>query len=106
MGNLETLEKLFADGGIDLRRGALFDYALGPMPESPDFDRVEDAARAGSRRRAGYTTEGWLPGSRRARYGEIRYLPNEHAGNKAIGLPSDDTQLAFWTLGRCSKMAA
>lgn len=100
MGNLETLEKLFADGGIDLRRGALFDYALGPMPESLDFDRVEGMLLGLAVGDAlGNTTEGWLPGPRRARYGEIRdYLPNEHAGNKAICLPSDDTQLAFWTL--------
>lgn len=47
----------------------------------------------------GNTTEGQLPAERRARYGEIRdYLPNHHAGNRPVGLPSDDTQLAFWTL--------
>ena len=26
------------------------------------------------------------------------YLPNVHAGGRRVGLPSDDTQLAFWTL--------
>lgn len=26
------------------------------------------------------------------------YLPNPHAGGRRVGLPSDDTQLAFWTL--------
>jgi len=36
---------------------------------------------------------------RRGRYGEIRdYLPNRHAEGRRVGLPSDDTQLAFWTL--------
>lgn len=47
----------------------------------------------------GNTTEGWLPAHRRLRFGEIRnYLPNPHAGMQSAGVPSDDTQLAFWTL--------
>ena len=47
----------------------------------------------------GNTSEGMMPAGRRRRYGEIReYLPNPHAGGRAVGLPSDDTQLAFWTL--------
>jgi ADP-ribosylglycohydrolase len=47
----------------------------------------------------GNTSEGLLPHQRRIRYGEIRdYLPNRHASQRRIGLPSDDTQLAFWTL--------
>ena len=34
-----------------------------------------------------------------AQYGEIRdYLPNRHAAGRRVGLPSDDSQLAFWTL--------
>lgn len=32
-------------------------------------------------------------------YGEIRdYLPSKYANHQCIGMPSDDTQLAFWTL--------
>src|SRR5437588_5399928 len=47
----------------------------------------------------GNTTEGQLPRHRRESHGEIRdYLPNWHADNRAVGVPSDDTQLAFWTL--------
>src|SRR5207253_1427548 len=43
--------------------------------------------------------EGQLPSSRREIHGEIRdYLPNWYADNRAMGVPSDDTQLAFWTL--------
>ena len=46
----------------------------------------------------GKTTESWFPRERRARFGEIHdYLPNRETGEKK-GLPSDDTQLAFWTL--------
>ena len=47
----------------------------------------------------GATTEGQLPQRRRAAHGEIRdYLPNRNAAGLPGGLPSDDTQLAFWTL--------
>ncbi len=46
----------------------------------------------------GNTTESCLPAERRADYGEITtYTLNDHAGD-ARGYPSDDTQLAFWTL--------
>lgn len=49
----------------------------------------------------GNTSESQLPETRLHRYGWISdYLPNRHAGNVCIGLPSDDTQLAFWTLER------
>ena len=47
----------------------------------------------------GNTTEAMLPGDRRKQHGEIRgYLPNRHADHRAVGLPSDDSQMAFWTL--------
>ncbi len=47
----------------------------------------------------GNTSESVNPGRRAERFGEIRnYLPNHHAGGRRIGLPSDDTQMAFWTL--------
>jgi ADP-ribosyl-[dinitrogen reductase] hydrolase len=47
----------------------------------------------------GNTSEGQLPSVRRERHGEIRdYLPNWYADNRPVGLPSDDTQMAFWTL--------
>ncbi len=47
----------------------------------------------------GNTSESLNPGERGARHGEIRdYLANRHARGHRVGLPSDDTQLAFWTL--------
>jgi ADP-ribosylglycohydrolase len=47
----------------------------------------------------GNTSEGLTARDRDARYGEIRdYLPNRHADGRRVGLPSDDSQLAFWTL--------
>lgn len=46
----------------------------------------------------GITTEGKLPTVRKGRFGEVRnYLPNKYTGS-CLGYPSDDTQLAFWTL--------
>ncbi len=46
----------------------------------------------------GKPTEGMLPHDRKHRFGEIRdYLPTSYA-DEPIGVPSDDTQLAFWTI--------
>ena len=47
----------------------------------------------------GNTSEGISPHVRRDLHGEIRdYLPNRYADGRRVGLPSDDTQMAFWTL--------
>jgi len=47
----------------------------------------------------GNSSESLMPDERRNRYGYIEnYLPNRHANGQCIGLPSDDTQMAFWTL--------
>lgn len=47
----------------------------------------------------GNTCEAMSPGERRRVHGEVRsYLPNRHAEGREVGLPSDDTQLAAWTL--------
>ena len=44
----------------------------------------------------GNTSEGLNPRDRGRQHGEIRdYLPNRYADGRAVGLPSDDTQLAF-----------
>jgi ADP-ribosyl-[dinitrogen reductase] hydrolase len=70
------------------------------MPDSLDFERVEGMMLGLAIGDAlGATTEGQSPPGRRAKHGEIRdYLPNRYAGGRPVGLPSDDTQLAFWTL--------
>lgn len=47
----------------------------------------------------GNTTESRRPRDRARDHGEITgYLPNRHAGESRVGLPSDDTQMAFWLL--------
>ena len=77
--------------------------ALGDPPahaRAPDPDRISGALLALAIGDAlGNTSESRPPHERRAQHGEIRdYLPNRHAGGRRVGLPSDDTQLAFWTL--------
>src|SRR5512139_1153791 len=47
----------------------------------------------------GNTSEGMTGPQRHAQFGEIRdYLPNPRMGGHRVGLPSDDSQLAFRTL--------
>ncbi len=104
MSNQEILEGLFHDGGIDLRRGPLFDVTPPPLP-SDAWDRVEGMLLGLAIGDAlGNTTEGMLSAERQRRYGEVRdYRPNRFADHRAVGLPSDDTQLAFWTLERMTE---
>lgn len=47
----------------------------------------------------GNRSESIYPADRRSLFGEFRdYVPHPFAGGRAVGLPSDDTQLAFWTV--------
>jgi ADP-ribosylglycohydrolase len=98
--NRQILAHLFETHQIDLRRGQIFDTSPYPMPGDLDFGRVEGMMLGLATGDAlGNTTESQLPQARRAAHGEIRdYLPNRHANYQPAGLPSDDTQLAFWTL--------
>jgi|TARA_Y100000031_G_scaffold139185_1_gene165695 ADP-ribosylglycohydrolase len=94
------LLKLVENRVLRLHWSPLFDEPAPFAPDSVDFDRVcgmllglciGDAL--------GNTSEGMLPKHRFLAHGEIRdYLPNRYAEGKPVGLPSDDTQLAFWTL--------
>jgi len=104
MTNRESLQQLFTEGLIALRPARLLDTAPPGLPAAFGFDRVEGMMLGLAIGDAlGVTTEGQLPDERRRRHGEIRdYLPNRNCrpppGDPAIGCPSDDTQLAFWTL--------
>lgn len=99
MTNHATLDRLFAAGDIDLARGPLFDRVLPARPDL-DFGRVEGMllglaiGDALGRPLAGEPDE-----ERRRLLAEADgYQPNPLAGGRAVGLPSDETQLAFWTL--------
>jgi len=93
-------EELLASGRIAIQRGPIFDAA--PVPPAPDD--LEDRVRGMMLGLAigdalGNTSEGATPTLRRAKYGEIvDYWPNWYAENRPVGVPTDDTQLAFWTL--------
>lgn len=90
---------LFKEQRIELRQGSLFRKEPAPI-EPPYWGRVEGMLLGLAIGDAlGNTSEGMRPRERFGRYGEIRdYLPNSYAGGRPVGLPSDDTQLAFWTL--------
>lgn len=92
------LDQLFADEAIRLKRGAIFDQV--PATLSPDPDRLSGmmlGLAAGDS--LGAPSESMTPGHRRAAYREIRdYLPNRYADNRPVGTPTDDSQMAFWTL--------
>jgi ADP-ribosyl-[dinitrogen reductase] hydrolase len=98
--NRETLDHLFATGRIDIRRGPLFDTP----PESPacplNWSRINGMMLGLAIGDAlGRTSEGLRPAERKAHCGQVRhYLPNRYADGRRVGTPSDDTQLAFWTL--------
>lgn len=98
--NRTTFNGLLKNDMIAVRGNALFNTQ--PMPLSPNFSysRAEGmmlGLAIGDS--LGNTSEGMLPQKRFALYKEIKYyLPNKYADQQAVGLPSDDTQLAFWTL--------
>jgi len=96
--NTTLLRQLFAEGAIDLQRGPLFDSVPPDIPANFDWDRVDGMLLGLAIGDAlGNTSEGMRPAERRARFGEIRdYIQHWHSHE--VARPSDDTQLAFWTL--------
>jgi ADP-ribosyl-[dinitrogen reductase] hydrolase len=97
--NRELFSRLSEDNAIRIKRGRIFDEHLLPKTANFDFGKVEGmllGVAIGDS--LGITSEGMLASERKARFGEIRdYIPNRYV-DKAIGFPSDDTQLTFWTL--------
>jgi len=107
--NGETLKWLFENEQIDINDSVLFSSAPKALPDDLSFDRIEGMMLGLAIGDAlGITSEGMLPEWRRQMHGEIReYLPNRYVdlapGEKAKGYPSDDTQLAFWTLEQINR---
>ena len=95
--NRQALDDLFASRQIALERGRLFSATPAAMPPGFEFDYVEGmmwGLAIGDS--LGNTSEGLLPGRRRDFHGEIRdYVSSPR---RVAGSPSDDSQLAFWTL--------
>lgn len=98
--NRSALETLIQNRQIRLKQGNLFDVEPLPIESNLDFNKIEGMMLGLAIGDAlGNTSEDMLPSVRAAKYGEIGdYQPNRHAENRRVGLPSDDTQLACWTL--------
>ncbi|MBN1948081.1 MAG: ADP-ribosylglycohydrolase family protein [Bradymonadales bacterium] len=71
-----------------------------PADIRPSWDRVEGMLLGLAIGDAlGNTTESMNPRERKLWFGNVQdYLPNPYAYDRCVGLPSDDTQLTFWTL--------
>jgi ADP-ribosyl-[dinitrogen reductase] hydrolase len=101
--NFELYQSLLDKGILNMRNTPTL---FSDLPEiEPDPSKVEGLllgiaiGDALGNTSESLPTNNMNPHSRRRRYGWITdYLPNKHAGNRRIGLPSDDTQLAFDTL--------
>ena len=98
MTNREWLERLWADGQMPIRRAPLF--GRKPHGVVADWERVEGMLLGLAIGDAlGNTSEGLSPRQRTEFVGEVRdYRPNRYLDHRAVGLPSDDTQMAFWTV--------
>jgi ADP-ribosyl-[dinitrogen reductase] hydrolase len=100
MSSTETLNNLFKEEKIHVERSDFLLEKPCAMSEKFSFSKVRGMLLGlciGDS--LGNTSESMGPGRRHKAHGEIRdYLPNRHLRGKAAGLPSDDTQLAFWTL--------
>ena len=98
--NLEIMKKLFKEDIIKSKEPS-FIYETKPKIKLTRFSKIEGmllGIAIGDS--LGNTTESMMPKERRQKYGLITdYLPNKHAHKERKGLPSDDTQLAFDTLG-------
>jgi ADP-ribosylglycohydrolase len=97
--NRETLQWLFGEDKISVAWSPLFTEKPEPPLAKLDWDRVDGMLLGLAIGDAlGASTEGLRPRFRKRIFGEIRdYLENPHTGQH-LGYPTDDTQLAFWTL--------
>lgn len=92
---------LAEQGVLQIRWSDFFERTPASMPPEIDItDRLEGmmlGLAVGDS--LGNTSESMFPQSRVAAHGHIdNYLPNKHVNFQRVGLPSDDTQMAFWTL--------
>ena len=98
--NPSLLRELVEYTQLNLTLGPLFEQPAPCSPGPISWNRVRGMMLGLAIGDAlGNTTEGQLPETRRQQRGEIRdYLSNRDAEHRSVGLPSDDSQLAFWTL--------
>ena len=94
------LEQLLQEGAVRVQPSPFLSMPPAPLPGNFSFDKIEGMLLGLAIGDAlGNTTESMLPDERHQGFGEITdYLPNRHVAGQRVGLPSDDTQLSFWTL--------
>jgi ADP-ribosylglycohydrolase len=100
MDSSSLLNSLLAQRKIALESASFLKRVPHPLPEDWEFERVEGMLLGLAIGDAlGNPTESQIPAIRRQSHGEIRdYLPNRYADGRSLGVPSDDSQMAFWTL--------
>jgi ADP-ribosylglycohydrolase len=99
ISNIEEFEALLSAGQIRMRDAAFLHRSPDPLPAGLDFSRVEGMMFGLAIGDAlGNTSEGMKSSERKARFGQIRDYQRHPRFGDARGYPSDDTQLAFWTL--------
>jgi ADP-ribosyl-[dinitrogen reductase] hydrolase len=100
LDNANLLHDLLEKKIIRLHDSQFLHMSPDPLPIDFDYGKVEGmllGTAVGDS--LGATSEGKSPGERNQLYGEIRdYIPGSRSDNRAIGIPTDDTQLTFWTL--------
>ncbi len=104
MTNQTLLRDLLEQNAVRIRGAALPGTELLPKSATFDFARVEGmllGLAIGDALGAPY--ESMTPSERKARNGEIRDYGKNRYVNDGRGYPTDDTQLAFWTLEQLLK---
>ncbi|WP_156786058.1 ADP-ribosylglycohydrolase family protein [Archaeoglobus veneficus] len=97
--NSEKMKFLFSEG-IIRAKNAPFLYSTPEVTKNIDWDKIKGmllGVAIGDS--LGYPVEGIPPNYKLKRYGEITdYIPTKRSDWKPIGVPTDDTQLTFWTV--------
>jgi ADP-ribosylglycohydrolase len=98
--NCNLLQKLIDEDKIRIHDSPILHTFPPQLPSDFDFSKVEGmllGAAIGDS--LGATSEGILPSERKKQFGEIKdYIPGRRSKYRPVGVPTDDTQLTFWTL--------